>query len=380
MVPSPLHPLGVWSWKRREAYDSKIAYLQAWSGQYIDTLLTLQPNTRIEASWTQKTTDIQQRLFGLNDGASAGKVFACYINNNGYWAVNTGTSAGGQVVTVGADVSYNGVFDLSTGFCMINSVPKSNGGTPFSSANTIPLFARKNNGNTIYLDYPAKMQLFWLKIYQNDALVRDFIPVRRGSQTVGTKTGVSLVVDQTLASLKSGVASATVKYRYDNTDYSGTATLLAASPSEVDYSISSSDSYLDGSTLVVLQESVGSDDPGILMLIGGSPVPFWNSEIAELPCGGLWDKVNEKWYSNSGGEYFKCGPDVNSRGVYSTYQTLLNMGAKPVDVDCVGDGCAKLCPTWPPYKRLMQVQATKNSWVLLSVDDVISKSKQLVFS
>lgn len=152
----------------------RLDYVVSADGQWVDTLTPVAPALRIEAEWIQIGTAIQQRVFGLNDGS--GKVFACYINNNGVWAVNTGTSSGGAIGSaVRAGTTYTGVFNLATGVCTINNTSRNNGGTPFSSTNTIPIFQRRNEG-VIQTNYPAQMRLRYFRIYDGTAKIRDFVP------------------------------------------------------------------------------------------------------------------------------------------------------------------------------------------------------------
>lgn len=172
---------GVTLWEKPNPvpYDAEVDWVEATGEQWVDTLCAVTADTRIEATWRQTSVDIQQRLFGVNDGLGA--VFACYLNNNGVWAVNTGTQSGGAIGSaVQTGIDYSGTFNLSTGVCTINGTTRSNGGTPFNSANTIPIFARRNTG-TVQLTYLAEMRLMSFGIYRGGVLVRDYIPVRVGS-------------------------------------------------------------------------------------------------------------------------------------------------------------------------------------------------------
>lgn len=172
MFPATLNPFGITC-----RIDAVVKWIQTDGMQWIDTLTPVTTTTRVEASWRQMGTAIQQRLFGVNDGS--GKTFALYINNYSAWAVNTGTSSGGQMQAVRANTDYTGTFNLATGVCEINGTSRSNGGTPFNSTNTIPIFTRRNSG-TIMTDYPAQIRLYSFRIYDGDRLVRDFVPVRIG--------------------------------------------------------------------------------------------------------------------------------------------------------------------------------------------------------
>lgn len=183
---------GVTVWQKPNSlpYDAEVEYVEPdAAGAYVDTLCAVTVGTRIEASWRQLSqTPLQQRLFGVNDGGSA--TFAVYINNNARWAFNAGSSTGANMYAAPTPYDFVGSFDLATGAWSIEAVGYSAGsasgtasGTPFASANTIPIFARKNAGTVIYADYPAQMRLMSFQIFDGLTLVRDFVPVRVG--TVG---------------------------------------------------------------------------------------------------------------------------------------------------------------------------------------------------
>ena len=158
-----------------------VEYLEAADGcGWIDTGRAVTTTTRVEARFVPMSTAVQQRLFGVNDGS--GKAFAIYVNNNVQWAVNTGTSSGGAVALVRTGVVIDCSIDLGTGDCNVGGATRSNGGTPFASTNTIPLFARRNTGTAIYADYPSAMRLVFFRIYEAGALKLDLVPVRVGAE------------------------------------------------------------------------------------------------------------------------------------------------------------------------------------------------------
>lgn len=178
----------VWQKPNPLPYDAEVEYVEPdAAGAYVDTLLPVTVGTRVDASWRQMSqTPLQQRLFGVNDGGNA--QFALYVNGNARWAFNAGAATAPAIYSVPAPYDYVGTFDLATGAWSIEAVGYSAGsasgtasGTPFASANTIPIFARRNAGTVYYADYPAQMRLYSFKIYDGQTLVRDFIPVRVGT-------------------------------------------------------------------------------------------------------------------------------------------------------------------------------------------------------
>ena len=156
-----------------------VEYIEAADGnRWIDTGRAVTATTCVEARFVPMSAAAQQRLFGVNDGS--GKTLALYINGNGAWAVNTGTSSGGAVAAVRAGIVIDCSIDLTTGDCNVGGSARANGGTPFASTNTIPVFARRNNGTALYADYPAAMRLVFFRIYEAGVLALDLVPVRIG--------------------------------------------------------------------------------------------------------------------------------------------------------------------------------------------------------
>jgi hypothetical protein len=180
-------------WTPPLPYDAEVEYVETATtdgrAQYVDTLCQVTADTRIEASWRQLSqTPLQQRLFGVNDGGNYR--FEVYVNGNMRWAFNAGSSTAANMYPVPTPYDYVGSFDLSSGAWSIEADGWSAGsasgtasGTPFASANTIPIFARRKVGTVYYADYPATMRLYLFKIWRGQTLVRDFAPVRVG--TVG---------------------------------------------------------------------------------------------------------------------------------------------------------------------------------------------------
>lgn len=176
----------------------KVEYIQSsatnpWgdssSGQYIDTWVTINKNIKIEIDGYFTVNTVQQRLFwGWYDSWSSWISFTVYINWSWYWARATSnwqwnwqsTSKWGvtdrRIATL-----YNSKFKLvqwninSTLYDNTNTATISN-----SDTWTIPLLAYKDRTNN-KINRHASAKLYSCKIWDNDVLVRDFVPCYRKS-------------------------------------------------------------------------------------------------------------------------------------------------------------------------------------------------------
>ena len=160
-------------------YDAEIEYLESTGTQWIDTdyILTTPYSMRVILDFAVSKNSNQKNIFGSND-------------NNGLNAYfQTGTSFGiymsrGYVLqNVPISLNNRAVLDLY--------IPSgANAGTLIYNGITYTTSAKDHTqGNThfyLYTQSPpstrtSKLQIYSCKIYDNEVLVRDFIPVRKGT-------------------------------------------------------------------------------------------------------------------------------------------------------------------------------------------------------
>lgn len=165
-------------------YDAQVEYLESTGTQWIDTGISLQTADRFVFATMIKRAGTHRywTLFGCNSNANELLIWFPYENK---------IYLNGRV--------YNNVFDYNTEY--IVDVITTNGAASLSVNNTvIATNAGNNNGKKIYLfgsiasatsnniDSYNWQKYLYCKIYNQEIIVRDFIPVRftnKQSQTEG---------------------------------------------------------------------------------------------------------------------------------------------------------------------------------------------------
>lgn len=150
-------------------YDSKIEYLQGDGNAYIDTGINLRTANvatyDVALPQVPSTTSV---LFGIfYDNSTTGRYQGSYISS-GKWSATSNDYMTTSGITANANVVANTRYTIT--------VTQKNAQ---ATDNTIYFFARHNDGNS---PLPCAMRAYSLQIKQNNSLVRDFIPVRRGQE------------------------------------------------------------------------------------------------------------------------------------------------------------------------------------------------------
>ena len=164
---------------KRLPFDAEVEYLESTGTQWIDTGVVASQNIKIEARFYRANSP-SQFAYGVRSGSttiscatgvgtSVATVGYARWGNSAYAAAIPNTEV--VVVQDKDGVTVNGVHYNYTAAESV--VPQ--------SGYTIALFAAKNSATTVAANLSGK---FWYcKIWQNGVLVRDYIPVRKG--TVG---------------------------------------------------------------------------------------------------------------------------------------------------------------------------------------------------
>ena len=171
----------------------KLSYLGSEGNSYIDTGILGNPGLRVEAevAWTDTTTTDDHHILASFDNLSYGSGVSrrCYAisatyndenlrallgvgNSNKYFGetsyvadrkyrIETEFSGTGQTLTING--TYNFTFD--------NAFPQ------VETGKTLYMFATGHSSQASGMKYPTKARVYWLKIFQNGALVRDYVPV-----------------------------------------------------------------------------------------------------------------------------------------------------------------------------------------------------------
>lgn len=165
----------------------KLEYIQSSGTQYIITSVPAASNIRVTATF--EVTSIGSAttfVFGAQSENSAR--YCLGITSGGLFRSDYGTEyISGPSVSVGTKYTV----DKNQNVCTINGTAINNSVHTFSKGASIYLFAR----NYTSLSY-GSLKLYGCKIYSSDALVRNFIPCKNASGTVGLWDDVNSVFYQ----------------------------------------------------------------------------------------------------------------------------------------------------------------------------------------
>ena len=169
-------------------YDAEIEYLESLGevilskGAYINTEFTPKNTTRVVIK--VKGNYVADRWFFGARTAYANNAFGFYGNNSSTFFA---AQYGGNYIDFGKyDFENSRVivdFNGAAGTCTLSSeygstVSKGIGAGSFTAPCPLCLFCLNNNGNAISF---AGTKMYAAKIYDNGVLVRDYIPVRKGT-------------------------------------------------------------------------------------------------------------------------------------------------------------------------------------------------------
>ena len=163
---------------------TQVDYIEGHRAEYIDTGFKVTPKTKIEATFAfNQVTPVQQRIFGNGYSETDGLIFTTYINGAGNfaWACqnnvgnwqNTGIKADTNKHTFIVD-SLNKIVTIDDRYSTTITTTRTN-----NSINTMLLFSYRGDGTTP--DNFPYLKMYSTKIYNNNTLVRNFIPCFRNS-------------------------------------------------------------------------------------------------------------------------------------------------------------------------------------------------------
>lgn len=165
---------------KRLPYDAEAEYLESTGTQWIDTGYASTATTKLEIDLMFTGSKTQQ--FGSGRSASGvwAILFGYYQSHIAFWGgvtqlTRSSNYTTNELVTCGFSVPDQ------TYWIGGNAISDTTIGTPTTTVQTFALFASKNADNTFAS--PCTMRVYSCKIWDNGVLVRDYIPVRKG--TVG---------------------------------------------------------------------------------------------------------------------------------------------------------------------------------------------------
>lgn len=160
----------------------EVQYIQSTGTQYIDTEFKPNSNSRvvIDFQMTALPGDYQG-LFSARDGASESfrNTFSLWVNNQQQYRTDFSVDGG---PSFGAANLLRHVADKNKNITTIDDMSVSNSFAAFN-CNYNMLLLSGRSGSVI--EYYANAKLYSCRIYDNDALVRDFIPCINPAGAVG---------------------------------------------------------------------------------------------------------------------------------------------------------------------------------------------------
>ena len=154
-------------------YDARVEYLESSGSEWIDTGICATNATRAELGLRIIKIIPRTGIFGTFE---APKSFYMYNSSEGYLQTGFGEYTG-QGYSGNNKQYFDIIFD---NFSVYRNDVKIASFTPMVFTNTVPLvlFSMNRANSTLYSSCP--IELYYCKLFKDDILVRDFIPVRVG--------------------------------------------------------------------------------------------------------------------------------------------------------------------------------------------------------
>ena len=161
----------------------ELEYIESSGTQYINTEIVPKSTTRIvsDFSFVELPSGSLAASGWVNGG---GKQFWFGVGSDGNFKASVSGNATSSPAGVAADTGRHS-FDISTSTLEFDGTEFANQGSAFTdeaSGNTLYLFAGHVTWSP-YVAYQTKMRLYSCQIYDGASLVRDFVPVRRVSDS-----------------------------------------------------------------------------------------------------------------------------------------------------------------------------------------------------
>lgn len=158
---------------------TRLEYIESTGTQYIDTGFKPNQNTRIETKIVCPVNGTNNWVFGARKSTTANK-FCFVANANGYYQSQFGSE------NYNLSTSYNrtGAFIIDknkTKVIFDGSEIKTHTSSTFTAPVNLVLFGSNTNGTIAY----GSIKMYYCKIYDNETLIRDYIPALRSDGVAG---------------------------------------------------------------------------------------------------------------------------------------------------------------------------------------------------
>ena len=153
----------------------QLEYLEATGTQYIDAEFKPNNNTRIVMDAQYTDVSISTFFFGTRDTSTSKGYTLNRITSNGYFASSYGNEINTPMFTADTD---RHIFEKNKNLTYVDGeLLVTHTQATFTCTNNLEIFACNNGGTSGYS--PSKCKIYSFKIYDNDVLIRDFMPCRR---------------------------------------------------------------------------------------------------------------------------------------------------------------------------------------------------------
>lgn len=157
---------------------TQVQYIESSGTQYIDTGFKPNQDTRVVVDGQYTTSDSPAFLFAARNLSPIDNAFNVLMTGSAFRSDYDAENASFPSMPVGARYT----FDKNRNICTIGDKSVTNTAATFQSSHELYLFCSNDGGRA---DYFAHARIYSARIYDNDVLVRDFVPCRNSGGTVG---------------------------------------------------------------------------------------------------------------------------------------------------------------------------------------------------
>ncbi len=296
------------SWGALPSGYTELEYIESTGTQYIDTGFSPDANTRVDykGQLLQYTSSVP--LLGARLGTDNIARFLPLAWSTGVDTGRTVYGAKDAVLNISTSTIYTGTFIPAQGKTIINGVTYDISGANFTKIadNNFYLFATSGYAGNLY---NSVGRIWYVKIWDNNTLVRDLVPAKNSSGVIGMYDTVNnrfyenASTGEFVAGPVMGIKIATTKY--NETKFSPLNTALANAISVVDTVVSNTITQAGRIATLQAQKQTRPDETcpagkKCLLVEDASGTPHWY----EIVTGRLPDGYTELEYIESTGTQY----------------------------------------------------------------------------
>ena len=162
---------------------TRVEWIESTGSQYIDTGFKPNQDTRVVMDCDVSDRSVQQALFGSrNGGSSGGFLIFTYNNCDGYQV----DYSNAQKYPIGGDSSGRHIIELNKNRFYVDGVLYHTFTyAAFTGSYNALIGSANSGGNNMTSSVPTYMKIYSCKVYDNDVLVRDYVPCLNANSVAG---------------------------------------------------------------------------------------------------------------------------------------------------------------------------------------------------